>query len=158
MNLKPDVLLIRRKCTFENMRTRDTKNNMYSTMYNRCTVEGVTVLSNQVVDRNTRQTYSRCVLYIIKRRLSSWVHSPGSVRYAANRIDHQFGTPAICLHRMTKYAIALQLTRTGAVGMGGTRGTHGIPRYQISRYQYRGGHGIPWRSRYFTVLFRNAML
>ena len=44
------------------------------------------------------------------------------------------------------------------VGMGGTHGTHGIPRYQISRYQYRGGHGIPSRSRYFTVLFRNAIL
>ena len=42
--------------------------------------------------------------------------------------------------------------------MGGTHGTHGIPRYQISRYQYRGGHGIPWTSRYFTVLFRNAKL
>ena len=38
------------------------------------------------------------------------------------------------------------------VGVGGTHGTHGIPRYQISRYQYRGGHGIPSMSRYFTVL------
>ena len=43
------------------------------------------------------------------------------------------------------------------LGMGGTHGTHGIPRYQISRYQYRGGHGIPSRSRYFTVLFINTM-
>ena len=39
------------------------------------------------------------------------------------------------------------------VRMGGTHGTHGIPRYQISRYQYRVGHGIPSRSRYFTVPF-----
>ena len=28
--------------------------------------------------------------------------------------------------------------RDNTVGMGGTHGTHGIPRYQISRYQYRG--------------------